>query len=84
VSPRDLAVMGAVIGAFALFVVAHVTIAFGLLRRGPRVKKRVALAALVVAPLAPYFAIRERMGVRAALWIGALVTYVAARVIAAS
>jgi hypothetical protein len=78
---RDVVVLAFVIGAFAVLVTVHVTIAAGLLVRSPRWRAPVAL---VVAPLAPYYAVRARMPVRAATWIGALVVYVVARVIARS
>jgi hypothetical protein len=39
---------------------------------------------LVIAPLAPYYADREKMWVRTFAWLGALVVYVAAMVLARS
>ncbi len=69
-----------VVLGFAALVTAHIAIAWGLLWRAPRYR---ALVALVVPPLAPYWAWREHMRVRAGIWAGALVLYVIARLIAA-
>lgn len=76
---KDLIVVIAVLLAFALMVTAHVAITYGLARRQPRWR---AAVAFVVAPLAPYWAWREQMKVRAWIWTGALVLYVAATVLA--
>jgi hypothetical protein len=73
---KDAIAFGAMIAAFALLVTAHVTIAWGLAGRAPRWR---AAVALVVPPLAPYFAARERMPVRASAWMCALVVYAALR-----
>ncbi len=73
---NETAWFAALIGSFAVTVTAHVTILVGLARRPPRWR---AAAALMVPPLAPYFALRERMRVRAALWIVAAVVYLLAR-----
>ena len=80
-STRDIVVLATLLAAFAVLVTAHVTIAAGLVRRRPRWH---ALLAFVVAPLAPYFALRERMRVRAIAWLGALVVYATAMVLARS
>ncbi|MBC7051985.1 hypothetical protein G6O46_23535, partial [Salmonella enterica subsp. enterica serovar Enteritidis] len=50
---KDLIVVGTLVVSFALFVTAHVAITYGLAFRPPRWR---ALAALFVAPLAPYWA----------------------------
>ena len=76
---KDMILVGGLVVAFALFVTAHVSIVWGLLFRAPRWR---ALVALVVAPLALYWAIRERMKVRAGLWIASLVLYGITRVLA--
>ena len=76
---RDAIVVAALIAAFAALVTAHVLIVGGLARRRPRAR---ALAALVVFPLAPVLAFRERMRVRAVLWIVFAAAYVAARIAA--
>jgi hypothetical protein len=70
---RDLALTLAVIVAFAGLVTAHVTIAIGLLRR-PERRWRAPLA-LVLPPLAPYFAVGARMWVRASIWVACLGGY---------
>jgi hypothetical protein len=76
---KDILLVGGLVLAFALLVTVHVTIAFGLLRRRPRWH---GLVAFVVAPLAPYFAWRERMRVRATIWAVALIAYAATRIVA--
>jgi hypothetical protein len=76
---KDLIAVALVVLGFAALVTAHVTIVFGLLRRAPRWR---APLALVIAPLAPWWAWRERMRVRAWLWSIALVVYAAAMVLA--
>ncbi len=78
-STRDVVVLSILLVAFAALVTTHVTIAAGLLRRRPRWH---ALLAFVVAPLAPYYAAREQMRARTFAWIGALVVYVTALVLA--
>jgi hypothetical protein len=80
-STRDIVVLSVLLVAFAALVTAHVTIAAGLLQRRPRWH---ALLAFVVAPLAPYYAARAHMRVRAFAWIGALVAYATATVLARS
>ncbi len=75
---KDLIVVGTLILAFALFITAHVTIVYGLAFRPPRWR---ALVALFVAPLAPYWAWRERMRIRAGVWGTALVLYVIAMIV---
>lgn len=67
--------IGIVVLAFAFLVTAHLAIAVGLVAKTPRWR---ALVALVVAPLAPYWAWREHMRVRAGIWAGGLVLYVIA------
>lgn len=69
---RDVESMIAVILGFAALVTAHLAIALGLLARSPRWRAPIAL---IVLPLAPYIALRERMWLRGALWIAALVVY---------
>ena len=76
---RDTIVVGTLVVAFALFITAHVAIAYGLAVRPPRWRAGVALLA---APLAPYWAWREHMRIRAAMWSAALVLYVLATIIA--
>ena len=76
---KDILLVAGLVLAFAILITAHVTIAFGLARRHPRWRAPVAL---VVAPLAPWFAWRERMRVRATIWMVALVAYAATRIVA--
>lgn len=64
----------ALIGSFAGLLTTHVAIVATLLRREPRWRGAVALLP-PVAPLAVYWAIKERMYVRAALWVLGLVVY---------
>lgn len=71
----DVAVLVGLIASFALLVTAHLAIVFGLAMRTPRWR---ALVAFFVAPLAPYWALRDRMRVRAALWILAALGYAVA------
>jgi hypothetical protein len=78
---RDVALLSVLLVAFAALVTAHVTIAAGLLRRPRRWH---ALVAFVVAPLAPYYALRAHMRFRAFAWLGALVVYAGAAVLARS
>lgn len=72
-------VVGTLVLAFALFLTTHVAITYGLAFRPPRWR---ALVAFFVAPLAPYWAWRERMRVRTWLWLAALVLYVVATIVA--
>ncbi len=77
-SVNDIVVFTATVASFALLVSAHCAIAYGLAKRPPRAR---ALVAFVVAPLAPYWALRERMWVRAGIWIVGVVVYVVARIV---
>jgi hypothetical protein len=69
---RDIVVTLGLILAFAGLVTAHVAIAVGLLGRAHRWR---APLALMIPPLAPYFAFGARMWVRAAVWTACLVAY---------
>lgn len=62
----------AVILAFAALVTAHVLIVAGLFARHPRWHAPIAL---VVPPLAPYWAAREGMRVRSLVWLMGIVVY---------
>jgi hypothetical protein len=70
----------ALIGSFAALLTTHVAIIATLLRRPPRWRGLIALLP-PVAPLAVYWALRERMYVRSALWLLGFVIYVTALVI---
>ncbi|HZU84237.1 MAG TPA: hypothetical protein VE987_15010 [Polyangiaceae bacterium] len=72
---RDAVVLGVLVLAFATLTTVHVSIALALARRPPRWRSAVAL---VLAPLAPWWALRERMLARGAAWIVAGVVYCAA------
>jgi hypothetical protein len=76
---KDLIVVISLIVAFALLITAHVAITYGLVKRAPRWRAPVAF---FVVPLAPYWAWREKMKVRAGIWTGALVLYMVATVVA--
>jgi hypothetical protein len=69
---RDLVVFIATVIAFATLVTAHVLIAIGLLGLPRRWR---APAALIVVPLAPWWAWREKMRVRGLLWTLAALAY---------
>lgn len=75
----DTLLFGAMVLAFALGVTAHLAIVVGLASRLPRWR---ALAALLVAPLAPYWAFRERMSVRGGIWVFSVLAYGIARLLA--
>ena len=74
----DQTVVVIVVLFFAVAVASHVAIAFGLLRRTPRWRAPIALLA---PPLAPYWAMREGMPVRALFWLAAVVGYVTMRLL---
>lgn len=75
---RDEIVATALVLAFAVLVTAHVAIVAGLAGRAPRWR---ALPALVVAPLAPYWA-WPTMRRRAIVWLGSAAAYAVLRVLA--
>ena len=76
---KDMIIVGMLILSFALFVTAHVAITYGLIFRPPRWRAPVAF---FVAPAAPYWAWREHMRVRVAVWLAALALYVIATFLA--
>ena len=76
---KDLIVVALLVVAFAFVVTMHVAIAFGLAKRRPRWR---ALVAFVVPPFAPYWAWQEHMRKRMGFWIGGVVVYVAALILA--
>lgn len=78
---KEIVLVAAIVLSFGLFVTAHLAVAWGLLFRPPRWRSPVAL---LLPPLAPYWAIRERMRVRAILWIASLVVYAVARIFSGS
>ncbi|MDB4997208.1 MAG: hypothetical protein JWM74_4640 [Myxococcaceae bacterium] len=72
---NDLVVLGSIVVFFAVWVTAHVATIFGLAMRTPRWR---AIVAFFVVPLAPYWALRDRMRVRAALWVLGAIGYAVA------
>jgi hypothetical protein len=76
---HDVLVLATLLLAFATLVTAHVTLAIGLARRSRSWRS---LVALLVVPMAPWWGWRERMRVRAAVWVVAAAVYAIARVAA--
>jgi hypothetical protein len=76
---RDLVVTIGLVGGFAALVTAHLVTVIGLARR--HLGWRTPLAA-VVAPLAPYWAVKRGMSARAIVWIAAAVIYLVALLLA--
>jgi len=73
---NDLLVFGTLVVAAAWLFTTHVAVVFGLARVPPR---RDALFALVLPPLAPYWALRRGMRVRGVMWLVASGVYLVAR-----
>jgi hypothetical protein len=69
---NDLVLLTLTIVGFAMLVTAHIGTVIGLARRAPRWRSMIAL---FVVPLAPYWAIRERLWFRAAAWLASAVLY---------
>jgi hypothetical protein len=69
---RDVIVLVGLLMGFASLVTVHVAIVFGLAFREPKWR---ALVALVVPPIAPYWALRGGMRVRAGIWMGSVLLY---------
>jgi hypothetical protein len=76
---RDLLPVLVVVLAFAVAVTDHVAIVAGLAARRPRWH---APLALVIVPLAPFWAYRAGMRARAAIWVVAALTYATALALA--
>lgn len=75
----DAITLGALLVCFATLVTTHVAIAARLLAHHPRYR---GLLALVLPPLAPYWAHEKGWRVLSGLWVGAVIGYAAARVVA--
>jgi hypothetical protein len=75
----DAITLGALLLCFATLVTTHVAIAARLLGHHPRYR---GLVALVVPPLAPWWAHEKRWRVLVWLWVGSTVGYAVARVVA--
>jgi hypothetical protein len=69
---KDVAVTLVLVLSFAALVTAHVAIAIGLALKEPRWR---AVVALLVAPLAPYWALATGMKARGWAWIGSVCLY---------
>lgn len=79
---RDKLVVAALVLAFATLVTVHVSLAARLvLRTHPRWR---GLVALLVPPFAPLWGWRAGLRASSALWMGALLVYVVALLIARS
>ncbi len=61
-----------VVTSFATLVTTHLSIA---LRVASEDRRALALACILVPPLAPYAAFRSGRTVRASIWVGALAVY---------
>jgi hypothetical protein len=66
----------ALVASFATLATAHVALVVGLATREPRWR---AVAAAVVAPLAPLWGMRGGMPGRSALWVASAAAYVVTR-----
>jgi hypothetical protein len=77
---RDELSAFAIIAPFATWGTLHVLTAVKLFQRRPRWH---GLVALVVLPLAPYWAAKASLRVRAIAWVSTLVLWAAARLLLA-
>jgi len=69
---KDEIVVGMFVVSFAVWVTSHLAIVAGLFVRPPRFRAPVAL---LVAPLAPYWAFRDKMLARAIAWMVGAIAY---------
>jgi hypothetical protein len=69
---RDAWILGLLLASFGVLVTTHVSIAFRLVLQRPRYR---GLLALVVVPLAPYFARENGWHVSFWSWCGAVSGY---------
>lgn len=69
---KDALLVGGMILTSAVIATIHVAIVLGLVVRDPRWR---AIVALVVPPLAPYWALQSGMRKRGIVWIGSVVVY---------
>jgi len=76
---RDLIIAVVAILSCALLFTAQISIIAALAVRPPRWR---ALAALLFPPLAPFWALREKLRGRAATWLVSALVYAVVRVIA--
>lgn len=77
---KDTLVLVPLLLAFATFFTAHVAIAARLLRA--REDRWRAVLAWFIPPLAPLFALRHGWRVSAMLWLGSVVVYAVALIVA--
>ena len=78
---RDFVVLAALLLSFATLLTTHVAIAVRLTWRArPRYR---GVVALLVPPLAPWWAYEQRWRRMALVWLGAVAVYLVARVLAA-
>lgn len=73
---KDLEIVILVATASATVITAHLATVYGLLWRQPRWR---AIVALVAIPMAPYWAFREKMYLRATLFVLGVIAYAAGR-----
>lgn len=76
----DWLVLALIVLTFAVFCTVHVALAAAIGARGPWWR---GVVAFVVAPLALYWGVREKLLRRSIAWAGSLLLYVAARLVAA-
>ena len=76
---RDLVVVVVAIVSCAFALLAHASIVAALATRSPKWR---AAVALVVPPLAPYWAWREKLRGRTITWIASAIVYAIARIAA--
>ena len=75
---RDLIFVIVAIVSCALLITAQISIVAALAVRPPRWR---ALVAIVIPPLAPFWALREKLRGRAATWIVSALIYAIARIV---
>lgn len=76
---HDILLLSLLVVSFAMLATAHLTLVLGLARRPPRWR---AIVGLVVLPLAPLWGWREKMRVRAVVWVAGALVYAIARAVA--
>jgi hypothetical protein len=76
----DFTLLALISVAVGLFLVAHVTLVIGLLRRDPWWR---GLLGLLVPPLAAYWGYEAKLRVRVTLWLATLAIYLASATAAA-
>lgn len=69
----DLAILLGLCLSLGALAASHVALVAGLFDRGPRAR---AVLALLVPPLAPLWGLREKLGLRTGIWVGAFALHV--------